>query len=162
MKTIFKERERNLLGEQVSLGSVVKFKSVDTEFNEYSFEELTNTTIFSIFPSINTRVCDLQTTQMNKVAQNYPQFDFVAISLDLPTALKEWCGAHNVENIKAVSDYKDREFGMKTAFLMDEVFLLNRGIIVLNKNNEVIYISRNENVHSQIDFKTLDIFLKTL
>jgi thiol peroxidase len=51
---------------------------------------------------------------------------------------------------------------MKTAFLMDEVFLLNRGIIVLNKNNEVIYISRNENVHSQIDFKTLDIFLKTL
>jgi thiol peroxidase len=86
----------------------------------------------------------------------------VAMSLDLPTALKEWCGSHGIENIKAVSDYKDREFGMKTAFLMDEIFLLNRGIIILNNKNKIIYISRNENVHNQIDFNSLDSFLKTL
>jgi thiol peroxidase len=89
MKTMFKEKERTLLGEQVVLGDVLKFKSIDTDFNESSFEKLDNITIFSIFPSINTRVCDLQTNQINNIAKSYPQFDFVAMSLDLPTALKE-------------------------------------------------------------------------
>ena len=89
MKTFFKERERNLIGDKVEIGSVIKFKTVDIDFKEYSFEKIKKITIFSIFPSINTRICDLQTIQMNKIAQNYPEFDFVAISLDLPTALKE-------------------------------------------------------------------------
>ena len=89
MKTFFKEHERNLIGDKVNVGSVIKFKTVDIDFNEYSFEKIKKITIFSIFPSINTRICDLQTIQMNKIAQNYPKFDFVAISLDLPTALKE-------------------------------------------------------------------------
>lgn len=162
MKTIFKEQERNLLGEQVNLGSTIKFKATDISFNECSFEKLSKITIFSIFPSINTKVCDLQTTQMNKIAHKYPNYDFVAISLDLPPALNEWCGAHNIKNIKAVSDYKKREFGMKTGFLIDEVFLLNRGIIVLNKNNEIIYIAKSNNVHKQINFKNLEDFLNTL
>ena len=162
MKTFFKERERNLIGDKVEIGSVIKFKTVDIDFKEYSFEKIKKITIFSIFPSINTRICDLQTIQMNKIAQNYPEFDFVAISLDLPTALKEWCGAHNIENIKVVSDYKEREFGIKTSFLIDEIFLLNRGLIVLNEKNKIIFIAKNQNVHNQIDFKNLELFLKTL
>lgn len=162
MKTIFKEKERNLLGEPINLGSVVKFKSTDIDFNEYSFENLDKITIFSIFPSINTRVCDIQTNQMNKIAQKYPKYDFIAISLDLPTALNEWCGAHNVKNIKAFSDYKNREFGIKTGFLMDEIFLLNRGIIIFNEENEVIYIAQNANVHDQVDFNKLENFLNSI
>ncbi|MGL6125315.1 MAG: peroxiredoxin [Metamycoplasmataceae bacterium] len=162
MKTIFKEKERNLLGTELNIGDVLKFKAVDTAFNICNFESLKDITIFSIFPSINTKICDIQTSRMNKIAQKHNKYDFVAISLDLPTALNDWCGAHNINNIKAVSDYQNREFGMKTGFLIDEIFLLNRGIIILDKNNKVIYISRNTNVHDQINFGELEDFLENL
>ena len=162
METFFKKEKRKLLGQKVELGDVIRFKSIDTEFNEIDFTNLNKMTIFSIFPSINTRVCDFQTIQISKMAKEYPNLDFVAISLDLPTALKEWCGAHEIKNIKVMSDYKTREFGMKTGFLIDQIFLLNRGIIVLDENNKIIYISKNTDVHSQINFEKLEYFLKTV
>ncbi|MDK2820014.1 MAG: peroxiredoxin [Mycoplasmataceae bacterium] len=162
MKTIFKNKERNLLGNQISIGSELKFKAIDFDFGEYSFDNLDKITIFSIFPSISTRVCDLQTLGISKLAKQFDNFNFVAISLDLPTTLKEWCGAHNIENIMAVSDYKEREFGLKTGFLMDEIFLLNRGVIILDKDSKVIFLSRNTDVHKQINFEELENYLKTL
>ncbi|MGL5205025.1 MAG: peroxiredoxin, partial [Metamycoplasmataceae bacterium] len=61
-----------------------------------------------------------------------------------------------------VSDYKNREFGMKSGFLIDELFLLNRGIIILDKNNEVIYLEQKSDVHDQIDFDKLETFLNTI
>ncbi|MGL5590877.1 MAG: peroxiredoxin [Metamycoplasmataceae bacterium] len=162
MKTKFKDKEWNLIGEKIELGKKLTFKAIDTDFNEIDFGNVKKTTILSIFPSINTSVCDFQTKSMNEIAKKYHQFDFVAISLDLPTALKVWCGSHNVNNIKAVSDYKDREFGKKSGFLIDELFLLNRGIIILDKNNKVIYLERKTDVHDQIDFEKLETFLNTL
>lgn len=162
MKVIFKDKERLLLGKNITLNDEIKFTLIDINFNEVDFSKLDNITIFSIFPSINTKVCDLQTTSMNKTALLYPAFDFIAISLDLPTALKEWCGSHGTENIKAMSDYRDRDFGLKTGFLIDEIFLLARGIIVLDKNNKVIYKDVNHDVHDQVDFKKLTSFLDNL
>ncbi len=162
MSTLFKGLDRKLLGKMINIGNKLSFKSVDIDLNEVSFEKLGKVTIFSIFPSINTKVCDLQTSSMNKMALLFPNFDFIAMSLDLPTALNEWCGSHGIKNIRAFSDYKDREFGLKTGFLMDEVFLLNRGVIVLDENSSVIYIARNKDVHQQIDFKALQSFLEKI
>lgn len=162
MNTFFKDKQRKLLGNEIKINDKLIFSSIDTDFNEISFNKINNITIFSIFPSINTNVCDLQTLSMNKIALTYPKFDFIAISLDLPTALKEWCGSHSVKNIKAVSDYKNREFGEKTGFLIDEIFLLNRGVIILDENNKVIYIAKNSDVHKQINFNELTIFLDNL
>lgn len=162
MKTIFKNKDRNLLGDEIFVGSELRFKSIDFDFNECSFEKLNKITVFSIFPSISTKVCDLQTLGMSKLSEEFHQFNFVAISLDLPTTLKEWCGAHKLDNIQVVSDYKTREFGLKTGFLIDEIFLLNRGIIILDKNNKVIFLEKNDDVHKQIDFKHLKKYLENL
>jgi thiol peroxidase len=37
-----------------------------------------------------------------------------------------------------VSDYKNREFGKKYGFLIDGIFILARGLIILDENNNVI------------------------
>ncbi|MGL4342946.1 MAG: peroxiredoxin [Metamycoplasmataceae bacterium] len=159
MKTIFLKQERELIGNEINIGDKLTFKATKIDFEEISFEKLDKISVFSIFPSISTRVCDLQTTGINEIANKFPNIDFIAISVDLPTTLREWCGSHGVNNILAVSDYKDREFGIKTGFLIDDFFLLNRGIIILNEKNEVIYLQKNKDVHQQIDFNDLERFL---
>ena len=39
-----------------------------------------------------------------------------------------------------LSDHKDLDFGLKYGFVMEEFRLLNRGIVILDENNEVKYV----------------------
>ena len=45
-----------------------------------------------------------------------------------------------IENAVVVSDYKDTSFGLNYGFLMEEFRLLNRGIVVIDKDDVVRYV----------------------
>ena len=45
----------------------------------------------------------------------------ITVSLDLPFAMKRFCGAENIKNIRVGSDYQNRQFGQNYGTLIEEL-----------------------------------------
>ena len=63
-----------------------------------------------------------------------------------------FCAAEGIENAKIISDYKDREFGEKYGFLIDELKLLSRGVVVVDREGIVKYVEYVEEVTNEVNF----------
>ena len=95
--------------------------------------------VFSVVPSLDTPVCDMQTKRFNEEAGKLPGVDIYTISMDLPFAQKRWCGAFGVDKVKMLSDHKDGSFGSNYGTLIKELRIESRAIFVLDKNNKVVH-----------------------
>lgn len=96
--------------------------------------------LISVVPSIDTGVCEFQTKEFNKKASEFDNTIIFTISCDLPFAQSRFCAAEGIDNLLVLSDHKDLDFGLKYGFVMEEFRLLNRGIVILDENNEVKYV----------------------
>ncbi len=99
-----------------------------------------NIRIFSVVPSLDTPVCDMQTKRFNDEAANLKGVDIFTISMDLPFAQKRWCTSFAVENVKMLSDHKDSSFGTAYGTLIKELRIESRAIFVVDKNNVIRYV----------------------
>lgn len=63
----------------------------------------------------------------------------MVVSRDLPFAQKRWCGAEGIDRNRVLSDYRDTDFGMKYGCLVKEIRLLRRAVLVVDRNNQVVY-----------------------
>jgi thiol peroxidase len=97
------------------------------------------TVILSTVPSLDTPVCDIETRKFNERAAEIPDAAIVTVSMDLPFALKRWCGAHGIERVVTVSDYKYRDIGEKFGVRMKETGLLARAIFVIDPSGTIAY-----------------------
>lgn len=109
--------------------------------------------IFSVVPSLDTGVCDAQTRWFNQNATALSDDVVVlTVSMDLPFAQKRWCGAAGVENVVTLSDHKDASFATNYGFLIEELRLLTRGIVVVDKNDKVTYVEYVPEVTNAVNF----------
>ena len=109
--------------------------------------------IFSVVPSLDTGVCDAQTRWFNQNATALSDDVVVlTVSMDLPFAQKRWCGAAGVENVVTLSDHKDASFGTNYGFLIEDLRLLTRGIVVVDKNDKVTYVEYVPEVTNAVNF----------
>lgn len=109
--------------------------------------------IFSVVPSLDTGVCDAQTRWFNQnVTALSDDVVVLTVSMDLPFAQKRWCGAAGVENVVTLSDHKDASFGTNYGFLIEELRLLTRGIVVVDKNDKVTYVEYVPEVTNAVNF----------
>ena len=109
--------------------------------------------IFSVVPSLDTGVCDAQTRWFNQNATALSNDVVVlTVSMDLPFAQKRWCGAAGVENVVTLSDHKDASFATNYGFLIEELRLLTRGIVVVDKNDKVTYVEYVPEVTNAVNF----------
>ena len=99
-----------------------------------------NVRIFSVVPSIDTPVCDLQTKRFNEEAAKLNGVDIYTISMDLPFAQKRWCAAFGVDKIKMLSDHRDASFGSAYGTLIKDLRIESRAIFVVGKDNQVKYV----------------------
>lgn len=96
--------------------------------------------LLSVTPSLDTSVCDAQARRFNQAAAALGEDVVVVnVSVDLPMAIKRWCGAAGADNILAVSDYKEREFGQKWGLLIDETKLLARSVWIVGRDGRIVY-----------------------
>jgi thiol peroxidase len=96
--------------------------------------------ILSSVPSLDTPVCDTETRRFNEEAGKLGNgVAVLTISLDLPMAQKRWCGAAGIENVKTISDYKDRSFSQAFGLYIKELGLLARAVYVIDKDGVVQY-----------------------
>ena len=111
------------------------------------------TMIISVFPSVDTSVCALQNIRFNREAARLDK-DVVILSLsvDLPFAQKRFCAAEHIDNVRVYSDYRDLDFGMKYGFVIKELRLLGRGVVVVDRKGIVRYIEYVSEIKNEPDY----------
>jgi len=154
----------NLLGEEIKVGTKApEFTAVNKNMSPFHFESLKGkTVIISVVPSVDTKVCELQTISFNEEATKHPDVVVLTISVDLPFAQERFCVANSIENSIVVSDYQTLDFGLKYGFAIDGLRLLSRGIVVVDSQGIVRYVEYVKEVKTHPDYdKVLDV-IKTL
>jgi thioredoxin-dependent peroxiredoxin len=109
--------------------------------------------IISAVPSIDTPVCDTETRRFNQEAAKLPgDVQVLTISMDLPFAQARWCGAAGVDKVTMLSDFRDRDFGVKYGALIKELGLLARAVFVVDRNDSVTHVEYVKEVTKEPDY----------
>jgi thiol peroxidase len=126
-----------LLGPELKIGDAApEFTSLDNGLKPVTLADTgSGVRIFSVVPSLDTPVCDMQTKRFNDEAGKLGDITIYTVSMDLPFAQKRWCGAFGVDHVKMLSDHKDGSFGAAYGTLIKELRILSRAIFVVDKNN---------------------------
>jgi thiol peroxidase len=110
-------------------------------------------TFISVVPSLDTPVCQIQTKKFNEqLAALGDKVNAVTVSLDLPFAMNRFCGAEQITNMRALSDYFDRSFGENWGMLIEDLKILARGAFVLDKDGKVVYAEQVKEVAEEPNY----------
>lgn len=91
-------------------------------------------------PSLDTPVCSLETKRFSQEADNLgDEVSVQVISIDTPFAQSRWCGAEGVSNLQTLSDFKDRDFGVKYGVEIKDLGIYARAAFVVDKQGVVVY-----------------------
>ncbi len=132
------------IGELPSLGSKAPaFILTNDDLSPFHSSELAGKrVILNVLPSVETGVCAMSSRRFNAEASSLDNTVVACISRDLPFALKRFCGAEGLNDVKMLSDFKDRAFGKDYGLeIADGGFagLHSRCVIVLDEKGTVIY-----------------------
>ena len=144
-----------LVGPEVKVGQQAPdFTLLDNELNVKTLADFDGKVkVISVVPSLDTGVCDAQTRWFNQdVTKLSDDVVVLTVSMDLPFAQARWCGAAGVNNVITLSDHKDASFGQNYGFLIEELRLLSRGVVVINKDNKVTYVEYVPEVTNSVNF----------
>lgn len=118
--------------------------------------------VISVTPSLDTPVCDMQMRTFNEKASKYADTVVLNVSMDLPFAIKRFCTTASIENVVGLSDYKDADFGQKYGLLIKELRLLARAVLVVDKDDKIVYYELVKEVTEHPDYDKLFNFLDNL
>ncbi len=149
-----------LIGTEVRVGDKAPdFTALKGDMSPYSLSDAGDKVkVISVVTSLDTGVCETQTIRFNEEAADLEDVVILTISVDLPFAQKRFCSVNDIDNVVTLSDYRELDFGTKYGFEIEELRLLSRGIVVLDKDNKVKhveYVSENSN-HPDYD-KALEV-----
>ena len=139
----FQGQPLTLLGDEVQLGQAAPEATVlDNALAPAGISDFRGrVVIVSAVPSLDTPVCDIQTRTFNTEAASLgPDVVILTISMDLPFAQARWCGAAGVEAVKTLSDHRDGQFGLAYGLLIEELRLLARAVLVLDREGTVRHV----------------------
>ena len=95
--------------------------------------------LLNIVNSLDTPVCHVETRQWDKLrAELPPNVVVYTISMDLPYAQARWHTAEGVGH-KSLSAHKSEKFGQDYGVLIKEWRLLQRAVIMIDRDGRVAY-----------------------
>jgi len=95
----------------------------------------------SIVPSLDTPVCDAQTHYLGEQGDELPQqIKRITISRDTPFAQKRFAKEAKLTDLQYLSDHGEAAFGRSTGLLIDDLMLLSRSVILVDREGKVRYI----------------------
>ena len=103
--------------------------------------------IYNVLVSVDTPVCVEQAIAFDQIAQDNPQYDgkieFINVSADTPFAQARFIADKKLsQKASFLSDSLNHEFGQKTGAHIEELGLLSRAVIVVGKDDRILYIQR--------------------
>jgi len=144
-----------LVGNEVKPGDKASdFTALTGDLEAYSLEDAGNQVkIISVVPSLDTGVCEMQTIRFNQEAASLKDTVILTISVDLPFAQKRFCSANNIDKVITLSDHRDLSFGLNYGFVIEELRLLSRGIVVVDRDNTIRYVEYVKEVKNHPDYE---------
>ncbi|APH20340.1 thiol peroxidase [Clostridium botulinum] len=153
MEIKFMGNPMTLEGNELKVGDIAPdFTAMDNNMNPVSLKDTKGVRILSVVPSLDTEVCDLETRTFNSKAAEIPNVTIYTISMDLPFAQARWCGAHGVDKVITLSDFKDRLVGKNYGTYIKELGLLTRAVFVIDSNNKITFVEYVPEVTNQPNF----------
>ncbi|ABS35012.1 thiol peroxidase [Clostridium botulinum] len=153
MEIKFMGNPMTLEGNELKVGDMAPdFTAIDNNMKPVSLKDTKGVRILSVVPSLDTEVCDLETRTFNSKAAEIPNVTIYTISMDLPFAQARWCGAHGVDKVITLSDFKDRLVGKNYGTYIKELGLLTRAVFVIDSNNKITFVEYVPEVTNQPNF----------
>jgi thiol peroxidase len=137
-----KGNPKTLLGDEVKVGDPAPdFALIATDMSEKTLADYAGKIkIISVVPSIDTPVCEQETRQFNQHAADLgDDVVILTVSVDTPMAQKRFCAAEGIEQVHMLSDFKDHAFGPAYGVRIKELGLLARQVIVVDKDDKIVY-----------------------
>ncbi|MBX9599975.1 MAG: thiol peroxidase [Bryobacteraceae bacterium] len=143
-----------LIGPELKVGDKAPdFTAVDDKLQPVSLSATGNgVRIFSVIPSLDTPVCDMQTKRFNDEAGKLPNVSIYTISMDLPFAQKRWCDSFGVDHVKMISDHRNASFGENYGTLIKELRIESRAIFVVDGSNVIRHAEYVKEVGDHPDY----------
>jgi thiol peroxidase len=135
--------ELALLGDALEVGDPLPPVSlVDTHLQNVDLSGRRGEVLFiSVVPSLDTQVCERQTHILGEEGSRMPPgIVRITVSRDLPFAQKRFAEEAKLTDILYLSDYRKADFGRATGLLVDDIYLLARSVILVDKEGRVRYI----------------------
>lgn len=135
---------------------------VNTKLEEKNIFDDKNIKVLYTAPSLDTKVCSIQTKILNDEAKKNPDIKFYSITEDTPFAQTRFCTENDINGIKAISDSKYHQFGLQNGLFIKEKGLLTRALIILDKDNTVKYIEYVKDEKNEADIDKALAFLQKM
>lgn len=98
--------------------------------------------IINVVPSLDTGVCATQTRKFNEKTASLSNAEVFVVSLDLPFAQGRFCSIEGIQNVVALSDFKNKAFGESYGVILAGSpleGLLTRAVFVVNPEGKVVH-----------------------
>jgi len=133
-----------LLGTPIAVGETlpaVELRDANT-MAKVDLSAMRGSVLFlSIVPSLDTPVCDAQTHYLGEEGDKLsPEIKRITISRDTPFAQKRFAKEAKLADLQYLSDHGDASFGRATGLLIDDLMLLSRSVILVDREGKVRYI----------------------
>ncbi len=135
---------QQLLGTPIKVGEHLPATALISAANlaEVDLSKIRGKVLFlSIVPSIDTRVCEIQTHILGEKGNRMPAgVERITISRDTPFAQERFAKEAKLTDIRFLSDYKEGDFGRSVGLLQADSRLLARAVILVDPEGVVRYI----------------------
>ncbi len=160
-----KGKPLTLIGNEVKVGETAP--DVELIGNDLSPVKLSSyrgkVCVIATVPSLDTGVCDTETRKFNQQAADLGEnVRIITVSIDLPFALRRWCGAAGIDKVITLSDYKHKAFGEAYGVLLKETRWLARTIFVIDAAGIVRYIEYVKDIGTEPDYEAALSAVKNL
>jgi len=158
----FKGAPLTLVGRSITEGIPAPFFRVHAQdMKEVTLSDNKNKIrLVSVFPSLDTPVCDLQVKEFNKRALGLGKNVLVInISKDLPFAQQRFCQMNTITDSLTLSDYRFSSFGLNYGLLIKELNLLARAVLIIDAADVIRYIQLADELTQALQY---DAALKNL
>lgn len=165
MTTKFKGNEVKLQGNLPQAGQPapeVHYVQADLSVGKLSDLKGRVVVLFSV-PSVDTGVCATETRTFNQRLAGMGA-TALAISADLPFALKRFCAAEGIDNVSGVSDFRFREMDNYGVRMADGPLagLLARVVFVVDKEGALRYTQVVPEITTEPDYDAVLAEVKKL
>lgn len=153
----FKGNPVEVAGNFLKKGDKAKsFTLVDEALSEVSLDDFKGYKILSTVPSLDTDVCLISTKKFNEEAKKNKDLSILVISKDLPFAQKRVCGKESIKDVKILSCFRNENFCKDYGIFLNSgplKGLCARSVIVLDKDNTVIYSELVSEITQEPDYE---------
>ena len=151
-----------IVGKETKVGDTLKSVPLTVNSKLEEKDILADKAIKVIYtaPSLDTKVCSIQTQMLNDAASKYTDVKFYSVTMDTPFAQERFCKSNNINSLVPVSDYKYHQFGLQNGFLIKEYGLLTRALMIADENNVVKYIEYVKEEGKEADITSAVKFLE--